>query len=86
MDYGWQDRINDELRLIRRSEAWERLSTEDQALRAGHLSQRSLWAGSLPARWMHGFRVVVRNMQAAWRRPSRGWSRTGRGSRLGDHR
>jgi hypothetical protein len=40
MDGFWQDRINDELRTLRRAEAWEQLTLEDQGLRAGHLDQQ----------------------------------------------
>jgi hypothetical protein len=40
MDGFWQDRVNDELRALRQAEAWERLSLEDQVLRAGHANQQ----------------------------------------------
>jgi hypothetical protein len=64
MDGGWQDRINDELRLLRRAEAWEQLNVEEQALRAGHLHRQSTVAGFLPGWWERCFRAIAGYMPA----------------------
>jgi hypothetical protein len=56
------------LTLLRRAEAWEQLSVEDQALRAGQIYQHTEFAGSFPRLWMRGVHVPVRHPLAGCRR------------------
>jgi hypothetical protein len=64
MDGGWYDRIDDELGALRRAEAWERMSMEDQVLRAGWLNRQQDFVPPWVSRWVHSVSVMVRRVIA----------------------
>ena len=67
--YGfWQDQIDGELRTLRRAEAREQRSVEDQVLHAGHVDQQPVVVPPRPGMRVHCFRVMVRSILAGrWR-------------------
>ena len=66
MDGFWQDRINDELRTLRRAEAREQMSMEDRLLRAGRLEQKPVSVESPPVTLVQRYWLTLSRILVGW--------------------